>query len=243
MKCHYHPDFDSTNACSVCSRFLCGTCSHSVKGRIYCQDCLVQGAELAAVARHPQFANYSPGRAAFFGLIPGIGAVYNHQYTKAVAHIGIFAALVLVADVGSGVFSLAAFAFWIFTIIDAYRSAEEIMRAGIAHPDLMRSETSGGTKLPIWGGALVLMGILFFLDNLNAISLRSVVYYGWPLIFIGAGVYLILSYYLKQQESDKAPPEEPAWFAPPPPAPSFEEPAAGVPEPEDKRAAGTDEES
>ncbi len=200
MKCHYHPDLDSTNGCSVCNRFLCGSCSHSVKGRIYCQDCLVQGAELAAIARHPRFANYSPGRAAFFGLIPGIGAVYNHQYSKAVAHIGIFAALVLIADAGPGIFSLAAVAFWIFTMIDAYRSAEEIMRAGIARPELMRTEGVSETKVPVWGGVLVLLGILFFLDNLAAISLRSTINFGWPLIFVAAGVYLIFAFYLKKED-------------------------------------------
>lgn len=196
MKCFYHPDIESANACTVCSKLLCVSCSHSVKGKIYCQDCLIQGAELAALARRPQFANYSPSRAALFGLIPGIGAVYNRQYSKAVAHVGIFAALWIVADAGPGVFALATIAFWIFTIIDAYRSAEEILRRGITRPETLERHEDEEIKLPIWGSALVLLGALFFLSNLGALSLRSIISFGWPLLFVGAGFYLILSYYL-----------------------------------------------
>lgn len=224
MKCHYHPGFDSTGTCSVCSRFLCDSCSHRVKGRVFCQDCLVRGAELAGLARSSEFANFSPARAAFFGLVPGIGAVYNRQYTKAVAHIGVFSALVVLADVASGIFSLAAFAFWVFTIVDAYRSAEAILRDRLAHPESAADADSEKIRLPLWGSILILLGLLFFLDNLGAVDLEDALWFVWPLIFVGLGIYMISSYVLKGNSGQAvrpAPPQPPPTvnLAAPPPSP------------------------
>ncbi len=200
MKCSYHPDLDSATSCVICNRPLCGSCSHSVKSRIYCQDCIVDGAQLAAVARSPEIANYSPGRAAFFALIPGIGAVYNRQYSKALVHFSVFASLVLLAD--GGVFVLAAISFYVFTIVDAYRSAQYILKRRIQDPAFSEAE-SEEMKLPVWGGLLILLGMLFFLSNLGVFRLREVIDFGWPLLFVAAGAYLILSYFFQQQPAPR----------------------------------------
>ena len=48
MKCSYHPTVDSQAFCTACSKALCAECSHRIKGKVYCQDCLVRGAEWAA---------------------------------------------------------------------------------------------------------------------------------------------------------------------------------------------------
>ena len=233
MKCYYHPDLDSTNGCAVCARTLCISCSHSVKGRIYCQDCLVRGAELAGLARNPGVANYSPSRAALFGIIPGIGAVYNRQYTKAIAHIGIYAALWMIADAVDGIFVLATIAFWIFTIIDAYRSAQDILRRQVANPELIAGERDDEVKLPVWGIVLVAMGLIFFMNNLGFLNLRTFLRLAWPLLFIGAGAYLILYYFFYQGSGRKsmsalaAPSPVPAvTVEPPPPVPPPLEPEA-----------------
>lgn len=235
MKCYYHPDLDSTNVCSVCSRALCASCSHSVKGRFFCQDCLVRGAELAGLARSPQMANFSPARAALFGIIPGIGAVYNRQYVKAIAHVAVFAALWMLADSGYGIFVLATIAFWIFTIIDAYRSAQDILRRQISHPELVAREQEDEIKLPVWGIVLVLLGCLFFLNNLEVLNLRSFIRMAWPLLFIGAGIYLILYYFLASGGSASkpeatAPKREGIQLEPPPPVPAPLERSERAPE-------------
>ncbi len=230
MKCYYHPDLDSTNGCAVCSRTLCISCSHSVKGRIYCQDCLVRGAELAGLARNPSVANYSPARAALFGIIPGIGAVYNRQYTKAIAHIGVFAALWMIADAVDGIFVLATMAFWTFTVIDAYRSAQDNLRQQVANPGLIPGDGEDEVKLPVWGIVLVLMGLLFFLNNLDFLNLRTFLRLAWPLLFIGAGAYLILYYFFYQGKPGKK--SMRAAVAPiPAPAVGVVEPPSPVPPP------------
>ncbi|MDA2926880.1 DUF5668 domain-containing protein [Acidobacteria bacterium AH-259-G07] len=204
MKCYYHPDLDSANSCSVCSKFLCASCSHTIKGKVYCQDCLVAGAELATIASSPRFANYSPARAALFAIVPGLGAVYNRQYVKAVVHFAIFAGLAMLADEVEGIFVLGAISFYVFMIVDAYRSAQSILRQQVAHPETIEEE-SEEINLPVWGSVLVLMGVLFFLGNLGVFSLREVIRFGWPLIFVAGGIYLILDYYLlnKGRSSEK----------------------------------------
>ncbi len=219
MKCYYHPDLDSAQSCSVCSRFLCEACSHRVKGRVFCQDCLVQGAEMAGVARSPALANYSPSRAALFGIIPGVGAVYNQQYSKAIAHIGIFASLWIIAGSGPVVIGLVAVpAFWIYTMVDAYRSAELIVRRRLTQPESERGEDEQ-IKLPLWGSGLILLGLLFFLNNLELISLRDAAHFGWPLIFIAAGIYLILHYFFRGNEELSPNPSRSGALAQPPPSP------------------------
>lgn len=235
MKCHYHPEVDSTNACSVCSRFLCEGCSHRVKGRVFCQDCLVRGAELAGMAHDTDITNFSPARAAFFGLVPGIGAVYNHQYTKAVAHIAVFSALVILADAASGIFSLAAFAFWVFTIVDAYRSAEAILRKRLAHPELANESDTEKIRLPLWGSVLVLLGLLFFLNNLGAVNLRDALWFIWPLIFVGLGVYMIASYMLRGERARSEPSPHKQQ---PPPAPAVNVATTPPPAPGEPGQAG-----
>jgi hypothetical protein len=135
----------------------------------------------------PNYVDSRPVRAALCGLIIGIGAVYNREYTKAVVHFAVFAGLVIIAE-SVGVFGLAAFAFYVFTIIDAYRSAEAIAERG--EPNVDEKE---GMNFPLWGGILILMGVLFLLDNLGAVSIRRAIEY-WPLILIFLGVYLLLDY-------------------------------------------------
>lgn len=135
----------------------------------------------------PSYVDSRPFRAALCGLIIGIGAVYNREYTKAVVHFAVFAGLVIISE-SVGVFGLAAFAFYVFTIIDAYRSAEAIIERGEPATD-----ERDGMNFPLWGGVLILMGVLFLLDNLGAVSIRKAVEY-WPLILIFLGVYLLLDY-------------------------------------------------
>ena len=153
--------------------------------------------------RGPNYAESRPFGAALCALIPGIGAVYNREYTKAVVHFAVFAGLVIISE-SVGVFGLAAFSFYVFTIIDAYRSAERIIERGEPNED-----ERDGMNFPLWGGVLILMGVLFLLDNLGAVSIRRAIEY-WPLILIFLGVYLLLSYLGGLPRSDRHKPGPPA---------------------------------
>ncbi len=133
--------------------------------------------------------NHSPSRAAVAAVIPSIGAVYNREYIKAVVHFAVFAGLLIIGE-SVEPFQMAAFVFYVFTIIDAYRSAEAIARR---IPNPPAEDTLEGISLPLWGGALILMGIVFLLDSLDVFRVKAIVKF-WPLIFIALGSYLIFDY-------------------------------------------------
>jgi hypothetical protein len=142
----------------------------------------------------PVTPSHQPSRAALFAIIPGIGAVYNREYVKAVVHLSVFAGLVIIAE-SVPIFSLLAFSFYVYTIIDSYRSAEQIARRAPGD-----AEEEHEINLPLWGGTILLMGVLFLLDNLGAIRLRSAFQF-WPILLIGLGGYLIWKYIQKDRST------------------------------------------
>ncbi|HZU23286.1 MAG TPA: hypothetical protein VE998_10680 [Terriglobales bacterium] len=64
----------------------------------------------------------SPGLAALLGFIPGVGAIYNGQFVKGVAHVAIFIALIWAADRVDW-FGLLIAAWIFYMVYDAYKTA------------------------------------------------------------------------------------------------------------------------
>jgi len=188
MKCAYHPTVDSQEFCSACRRPLCSECSHSIKGKFYCQDCLVRGAEWAAAIKDLRMPADSPKRAACCALIPGMGAVYNNEYLKAITFFAVFAALVIMGDRVNGVFGFGAFAFLIFTMFDAYRSAEAKARTRLESGASMTELPSQDKTIVAWGIFLMILGIIFLLQNIISYYFLNRM---WPVVFIFLGGYLI----------------------------------------------------
>jgi uncharacterized integral membrane protein len=201
MKCSYHPATDSSELCRTCNKPLCPQCAHQIKGRFYCQDCLVRGAEWAAAVKDLRVPADSPKRAAVCALIPGMGAVYNNEYLKAITFFAVFAALVTMGDNVHAVFGFGAFAFLVFTMFDSYRVAEAKTRARVegappakqTHPD----KTVVG-----WGIFLILLGILFMLQNVISYYFLHRM---WPLVFIFLGAYLVYRYLRDPAGAESAP--------------------------------------
>lgn len=81
---------------------------------------------------HPGLPN--PGLAAFCGFIPGVGAMYNGQFAKGLAHIVIFAVLVSLADHVNGIFGLLVTGWIFYMVFDAYQTARA-RRDGLQIPD------------------------------------------------------------------------------------------------------------
>ncbi|MBN2321238.1 MAG: hypothetical protein JXR49_19315 [Acidobacteria bacterium] len=200
MKCSYHPEVDSRHVCSACKKFLCDDCAIRIKEKAYCRECLAQGAEWVATAKDFRLPSDSPRRAALFAIIPGIGAVYNNEYLKAVTFFTVFAALVVMGDTLNHVFGFGAFVFLIFTMFDAYRTAEKGVRRQ------MQSEGSGeesgrtDSSLIGWGVFLILAGALFLLQNVlsHYFLVRM-----WPAIFILIGAYLVYLSVRGRKERDR----------------------------------------
>ncbi len=119
MNCAVHTDVPATGFCRNCGKALCPQCTREVRGALYCEECLA-GLLAAPPAPEPGKAEVNPGLAATLGIIPGLGAVYNGQYLKALIHVLIFAGLIaaLSSDLPDAVtthFSESLSAAFIFT--------------------------------------------------------------------------------------------------------------------------------
>ncbi|SEB61705.1 hypothetical protein [Terriglobus roseus] len=84
----------------------------------------------------------NPLLAGLLGFIPGVGAMYNGQFAKGIAHIAIFAVLSSLADHVNGIFGLFV-AGWIFYMVfEAYQTAVA-RRDGRPLPDPFGLNTIG----------------------------------------------------------------------------------------------------
>jgi len=201
MYCAYHPNAESKDHCTACSKPLCGECSHQIKGKVFCQDCLVMGAEWAASVKGLHIPADAPKRAALCALIPGMGAVYNNEYIKAITHFAVFAALVTMGDRINGVFGFGAFAFLVFTMIDSYRSSEAKTRAAV-ESNLATEQPSKDRTIVGWGIFLMVLGVIFLLQNIIPYYFLNRL---WPLVFIFLGGYLIYYYFAQSQNRENNP--------------------------------------
>src|SRR5258708_18856671 len=138
MNCANHPDASAVPYCRTGGKPLCANCTRPVRGVIYCEDCLgakMEGAPAGTAGFVPgTFSRTTPGQvppppppgsgsgpnptvagilAGFFPI--GVGAVYNAQYSKGLAHLLISALLFYGMDhAGSaeGLFIAGFIFFW-----------------------------------------------------------------------------------------------------------------------------------
>jgi hypothetical protein len=124
MNCAYHPEVPSSAFCQYCGKPLCKDCVRNVGGSVYCEACLAErlrgtGAGVPA----PVFTGTPhPMLAGLLGFIPGVGAMYNGQYAKAIAHVVIFAVLASLSD-HVGPFGILVAAWVFYQVFDAYQTA------------------------------------------------------------------------------------------------------------------------
>ncbi len=186
MKCAVHTEVDATGYCRNCGKALCAQCTRDVRGILYCEACL---ADLLTKPQ-PASGGPSPGLAAVLGFVPGLGAVYNGEYTKALIHVVIFVAFVgaLSSDMGDPMEAMVGVllaAFMFYMAIDAYRTAQARLRG--APPPSPMGELH--TKVPIGPLILIGLGVLFLLGKHLPIGhwIREF----WPVILILLGAALL----------------------------------------------------
>ena len=125
MNCLNHPEVEATAYCQQCGKPLCSECVRPVSGMIYCEPCLA--ARLGVPAPGQPAPAFPPGRpnpvlAALLGFIPGVGAMYNGQFVKALAHVLLFAVFVSLAN-SSSIFGILVAAWVVYQVFDAYHTA------------------------------------------------------------------------------------------------------------------------
>jgi TM2 domain-containing membrane protein YozV len=123
--------------CQDCGKPLTQETLRTVGTGVFCEPCLV--ARVGATPSTPGYTTVppytavppqavavndpSPVLAAILGLIPGVGAMYNGQFAKGIAHLAIFAILVSLSDNVNGIFGLFV-AGWVFYMsFEAYHTA------------------------------------------------------------------------------------------------------------------------
>jgi Domain of unknown function (DUF5668)/B-box zinc finger len=140
MNCANHPDVAAAAYCQNCGKPLCTGCMRSVGGVIYCEPCLA--ARLSAPppgggASYPDATfnglHAHPVLAGLLGFIPGVGAMYNGQYIKALAHVLIFAVFVSLSD-RSFIFGMLVAAWVFYQVFDAAQTAKA-RRDGLPLPN------------------------------------------------------------------------------------------------------------
>ena len=188
MKCAVHQEVDATGYCRNCGKALCPVCTRNVQGMVYCEPCLG-----AMISQQPvQMTGPKPGLAAFLGMIPGLGAVYNAQYLKAIVHVAIFAIVVTILSVSNSTavdtfFGIGLGAFIVYMMVDAHRVAS-MRLAGQTPADAVYASPSAKAIGPF---ILIAIGLLFLINNFHPLDLDRLIDMWWPLILIAAGGALL----------------------------------------------------
>ena len=208
MYCSYHVKNPAVVQCNQCSRWLCPACDHRVRGFPFCQDCIVAGVELL---RHHSSANpssilrrkSSPFIATLLSFVPGLGAAYNGQTSKAIVHFAIFASFFQMAVLTQGVhfFILGVLGTWLFAAVDACRTAQ-LMRSGLApdtEDDVITRRLYGNPLA--WGTTLIIIGTLFLLHTLLGVALpiKELL----PVALVALGAYMLFDYIRRGKASDR----------------------------------------
>lgn len=178
--------------CRQCGKALTPETRRDVRGVYYCEDCLATAAlgDQAATAGGP-----NPVVAALLGLIPGVGAIYNGEYMKALTFIFIFGGTISLLDSGAArgiepLLGMFLAGFYFYMPIEAYQTAKR--RASGLAPAPSGWEmpgTKGGKATPIGPLVLIVVGVLILLNNFLPYHFHVLRY--WPVALIACGAWML----------------------------------------------------
>jgi hypothetical protein len=211
MNCANHPQNPVAAYCRACGKPLCTSCTRQVMGVVYCENCLAERVTGAAPSQTSPYTGTAPvapasgpnpALAGILGAIPfGVGAVYNGQYAKGLAHLIIFILLIIGANHGPSpldwICGIGIAAFVFYQIIDAVKTAKAL-QTGQTPPDPFGLGTmfSPGDRrdmvkgAPVGAVVLIALGFLFLLENTDYwyLSFNTL----WPVILIALGAWLFV---------------------------------------------------
>jgi hypothetical protein len=146
----------------------------------------------------------SPFIATFLSFfVPGLGAAYNGQTSKAIVHFAIFASFFQMAVITDGVtfFVLGVVGTWLFAAVDACRTAQ-LMRAGLA-PDAEEDAITRqlyGNPLA-WGLTLLVLGSVFLAHTV--LGLQFPMRRALPVALVILGAYILYDYLKRHRRRDE----------------------------------------
>jgi hypothetical protein len=189
---------------------LCQACDHRIRGFAFCQDCIVAGVDALRFQQSQPTGQQvirrktSPFIATFLSLfVPGLGAAYNGQTSKAIVHFAIFASFFQMAVVTDGVafFVLGVAGTWLFAAVDACRTAQ-LTRAGLA-PDAEEDAITRqlyGNPLA-WGITLFALGGIFLAHTV--LGFQFPVKRALPVALVVLGAYILYDYLKRHRRREE----------------------------------------
>jgi hypothetical protein len=199
MKCQYHPESEVVGQCQICSRSFCADCLSNIQGSHFCTGCRARPdfMEISGIGQ----AGCRPGVAFILGLIPGVGAICNGEYIKAIVHVVIFGFLISIQSsthLGpfGPLFGMFIEVFYFYMPVEAYQTARR--RLLEAHGlDVPPSPLVAGAG-NLWAGIiLTAMGIIFLLNTIRHDLLEQILRF-WPMVLIGFGVFALWKHFNEQ---------------------------------------------
>jgi LiaI-LiaF-like transmembrane region len=191
MNCAQHADVPATGFCRHCGKALCAACTREVRGALYCESCLAGLVSPPAEATPAPGAGPHPGAALALGFIPGLGAVYNGEYLKALIHVLVFGGLIAAqtGDISAGYHAFLGIAlgcFYFYMPIEAYRTAKSREREAITAVP----QTNAASQRPMGAIVLIFLGVFLLLANFGLLQWD---WFGkaWPFALIVLGVWLL----------------------------------------------------
>jgi hypothetical protein len=215
--------------CRACGKPLDESNVRNAHGTIYCEEHVpmtqtVPPIPAAAAASGPSDApspyaspytapvpppvgnrDASPGLAFILGLIPGVGAIYNGQYAKGLVHVVIIGLIISVLSNNAArgfepLVGLMLAAFFFYMAFEAYHTAVRRQQGLVVDEFSSLFPMRGGAnKFPVAPILLIVLGVIFLLNNLDFLDVERVIRF-WPLLLIGLGAYML---YLRVSNSSE----------------------------------------
>jgi hypothetical protein len=211
--------------CRACGKPLDEVSVRNAHGTIYCEEHIPMQQQTvppipipAAAPESPYTSPYtaavppphanqdaSPGLAFVLGLIPGVGAIYNGQYAKGLVHVIIIGLTISILSNGAArgfepLLSLLLAGFWFYMAFEAYHTARRRQLGQVVDEFSSLFPMRGNDKVPIAPILLIVLGVIFLLNNLDLFEMERVIRY-WPVLLIGVGIYML---YVRMSDSSHA---------------------------------------
>jgi hypothetical protein len=204
------PEAPIVGYCRACGKALDSTSVHTAHGTIYCAEHVpAENVSNGPPVSDSPYANpytasapppvprsdVSPGVAFVLGLIPGVGAIYNGQYAKGLIHVFVLGMLFTI--VGSNemggfepLFGVLIPGFWAYMAFEAYHTAKLRQMGQPVDEFSSLVPGHGGSRFPVAPILLIVLGVVFLLNNLEIFELRRMLRF-WPVMLIALGLYML----------------------------------------------------
>jgi len=197
------PAQETPTTCTRCGQVVAEGQRLEHKGAIYCQECVGRTLNGAAAPLRA----HSVAKAVLLSLLPGVGQMYNHQLRKGVVVLAAFMVVASGNVLPGGLQAAVLVPLYFWNLFDAYWGARRINQQGL--PELPPvGELEVPEVAPVaWGVLLIVLGLLFLLNNFGVVWLTWDRL--WPAALLVVGLWLLVNFFLQRGPSPASESEEP----------------------------------